>query len=90
LKEEFMRKVLTDDYRESQDVTLNVLAIVYFREQRYAESLSLLDRAYNQAIAFQAPVTLVKQIVENGKAISKATGDAATSATWLQRSVALN
>jgi tetratricopeptide (TPR) repeat protein len=90
LKEDFMRKALTDDYRESQDITLNVLAVVYFREQRYAESLKLLDRAYNQAIAFQAPVTVVKQIVDNGKAISTAAGDAAASAKWSGRSVPSN
>lgn len=90
LKEDFMRKALTNDYRESQDITLNVLAVVYSREQRYSEALNLLERAYNQAIAFEAPVTVVKQIVDNGKAISTATGDAAASATWLQRSVTSN
>ena len=90
LKEDFMRKALTNDYRESQDITLNVLAVVYSREQRYSEALNLLERAYNQAIAFEAPVTVVKQIVDNGKAISTATGDVAASATWLQRSVTSN
>jgi len=90
LKEDFMRKALTNDYRESQDITLNVLAVVYSREQRYSEALNLLERAYNQAIAFEAPVTVVKQIVDNGKAISTVTGDVAASATWLQRSVTSN
>ena len=90
LKEDFMRKALTNHYRESQDITLNVLAVVYSREQRYSEALNLLERAYNQAIAFEAPVTVVKQIVDNGKAISTATGDVAASATWLQRSVTSN
>lgn len=90
LKEDFMRKALTNDYGESQSISLNVLAVVYFREQRYAESLDLLERAYNQAIKFQASPTVVKQIVENGKAISMVSGDSAASATWLQRSVTPN
>jgi tetratricopeptide (TPR) repeat protein len=71
LKEDFMRKALTTDYRESQDITLNVLAVVYFREQRSAEALNVLERAYNQAIASQASATVVKQIVENGKLFQK-------------------
>jgi len=90
LKEDFMRKALTDDYRESQDITLNVLAVVYFREQRYAESLNLLERAYNQAIAFQAPVTLVNQIVDNGKAIANTAGDDGAGVIWSKRSVKIN
>jgi tetratricopeptide (TPR) repeat protein len=85
LKEDFMRKALTDDYGESQSISLNVLAVVYFREQRYAESLDLLERAYNQAIKFHASSTVVKQIVENGKSISKVAGDSGASATWSQR-----
>jgi len=90
LKEDYMRKALTDDYGESQSISLNVLAIVYFREQRYAESLELLERAYNQAIKFNASATVVKQIVENGKAISKVAGDAGASAAWSQRPVPPN
>jgi tetratricopeptide (TPR) repeat protein len=90
LKEDFMRKALTDDYGESQSISLNVLAVVYFREQRYAESLTLLERAYNQAITYHASATMLKQIVENGKAVSKVSGDAAASATWLQRSATPN
>jgi len=90
LKEDYMRKALTDDYGESQSISLNVLAIVYFREQRYAESLELLERAYNQAIKFNGSATVVKQIVENGKAISKVAGNAGASAAWSQRSVPPN
>jgi len=90
LKEDFMRKALTDDYGESQSISLSFLAVAYFREQRYAESLTLLERAYNQAITFHASATVVKQIVDSGKVISKATGDDATSATWSQRSAPSN
>jgi tetratricopeptide (TPR) repeat protein len=90
LKEDYMRKALTDDYGESQSISLNVLAIVYFREQRYAESLDLLERAYNQAIKFNASAAVVKQIVENGKAISKVAVDTGASATWSQRPVPPN
>jgi tetratricopeptide (TPR) repeat protein len=90
LKEDFMRKALTDDYGESRSISLSFLAVAYFREQRYAESLTLLERAYNQAITFHASTTVVKQIVDSGKVISKATGDDAASATWSQRSAPSN
>jgi tetratricopeptide (TPR) repeat protein len=90
LKEDFMRKALTDDYGESMSISLNLLAIVYFREQRYAESLTLLEQAYNQAITFHASLSVIKQIVENRKSISKVSGDSAADATWFQRSATPN
>lgn len=46
-----------------------------FQEQRYSETLSLIDEAYHQALAFQASATVLKQIVDQGKAIARASGD---------------
>ena len=46
---------MANAYRMSQDQALNLLAVVYAREQRYSEALSLLERAYNQAVEFHAP-----------------------------------
>lgn len=89
-KEKYILIDLANDYRESQDVSLNALAVVYFREGRYPEAVDLLERAYNQAIAFHAPVTLVNQIVDTGTAMAKAAGDSGASATWSGRSVKSN
>lgn len=71
--------------RESQDVALNLLAVVYFREERSPEALSILERAYKQAVEFHAPSALLKKIEENGLAISTVAGDSAAIAIWSQR-----
>jgi len=81
---------MANAYRMSQDQALNLLAVVYAREQRYPEALALLERAYNQAIKFQAPASVLKQIVDNGRAISTGIGSDDASAKWSQRSVTSN
>src|SRR6266481_7198995 len=87
---EFMRDEHANNLRMSQDLALNLLAAVYFREQRPAEVLKLLERAYEQATKFHAPVNVVRQIVETGRGISQSTGDAAAMAAWSGRSTAQN
>jgi tetratricopeptide (TPR) repeat protein len=81
---------MANAYRMSQDQALNLLAVVYAREQRFSEALELLERAYNQAIKFHAPVSVLKQIVDNGRAVSTGTGSDTASAKWSQRSVTSN
>jgi tetratricopeptide (TPR) repeat protein len=71
--------------RVSEDMALNLVAVVYFREQRYAEALEILDRAYNQGVAFRAPADIVEQIANDGRAVSNATGDVAAIALWSKR-----
>lgn len=73
--------------RMSQDMALNLFAVVYFREQRYAESLEVLERAYQQGISFRAPSEVVEQIVNDGRAVSMAAGDADAVAIWSQRAL---
>src|ERR1700680_1174077 len=67
--------IVAHDVRGSQDVALIYLAVLCFREQRSSEALSLLDKAYDQAIKFQARTQIIKQIVETGRAIATAVGD---------------
>ena len=74
----------------SQDISLNLLAIVFYRERRYADALALLERAYKQTVAFHAPAPVVKQIVDNGRAVSISIGDDAAIEVWSQRSATLN
>jgi tetratricopeptide (TPR) repeat protein len=81
---------MADAYRMSQDRALNLLAVAYAREERFSEALALLERAYNQAITFHAPVSVVKQIVESGRAISTGAGNDAAAAKWSQRSATIN
>jgi tetratricopeptide (TPR) repeat protein len=71
--------------RMSQDIALNLFAVVYFRERRYTESLEALERAYQQGITFRAPSEVVNQIVNDGRAVSMAAGDADAVAIWTQR-----
>jgi tetratricopeptide (TPR) repeat protein len=71
--------------RMSQDIALNLFAVVYFREQRYTESLEALERAYQQGITFRAPSEVVSQIVNDGRAVSMAAGDPDAVAVWSQR-----
>jgi hypothetical protein len=87
---DFVRNEMANDYRMSQDTALYLLAIVYFREKRNAESLRLLERAYNQAFQFHAPAPIVKNIVDGGMAISISTGNLALSATWSKRALGIN
>src|SRR5258708_4570679 len=81
---------MADAYRMSQDQALNLLAVAYAREERFSEALALLERAYNQAITFHTPVSVVKQIVESGRAISAGAGNDAAVAKWSQRSATPN
>jgi tetratricopeptide (TPR) repeat protein len=71
--------------RVSEDMALNLVAVVYFREQRYTEALEILDRAYNQGVTFRAPKDIVEQIANDGRAVSTATGDSDAIALWSKR-----
>ncbi len=71
--------------RVSEDMALNLVAVVYYREQRYDEALEMLERAYNQGLAFRAPADIVEQIANDGRAVSTATGDVDAIALWSKR-----
>jgi tetratricopeptide (TPR) repeat protein len=71
--------------RVSEDMALNLVAVVYYREQRYDEALEMLERAYNQGLAFRAPADIVDQIANDGRAVSAATGDSDAIALWSKR-----
>jgi tetratricopeptide (TPR) repeat protein len=71
--------------RTSEDMALNLFAVVYYREQRYPQALEVLARAYHQAVAFGAPSGVVQQIVSDARAVSVATGDEDAIATWSKR-----
>ena len=71
--------------RVSEDMALNLVAVVYYREQRYDEALEMLERAYNQGLAFRAPADIVEQIANDGRAVSAATGDSDAIALWSKR-----
>lgn len=71
--------------RVSEDMALNLVAVVYFREQRYTEALEILDRAYNQGVRFRAPADIVEQIANDGRAVSTAAGDVDAIALWSKR-----
>jgi tetratricopeptide (TPR) repeat protein len=71
--------------RVSEDMALNLVAVVYYREQRYDEALEMLDRAYNQGVTFRAPADIVEQIANDGRAVSAATGDSDAILLWSKR-----
>jgi tetratricopeptide (TPR) repeat protein len=71
--------------RVSEDMALNLVAVVYYREQRYDEALEMLERAYNQGLAFRAPADIVEQIANDGRAVSAATGNSDAIALWSKR-----
>jgi len=76
--------------RVSEDMALNLVAVVYYREQRYDEALEMLERAYNQGLAFRAPADIVEQIANDGRAVSTATGDVDAIALWSKRAATPN
>lgn len=76
--------------RVSEDMALNLAAVVYYREQRYAEALETLERAYDQGVTFRAPADIVEQIANDGRAVSAATGDADAIALWSKRVASSN
>jgi len=82
---EFMRTGHSANLRRSQAQALNLLAVACYRQQKSKEALPLLERAFQQAIQFHAPSTLVKTIVENGVIIADASGESAKSTAWAQR-----
>jgi len=71
--------------RLSEDMALNLFGVVYFREERYDEALTVLDRAYHQATKFGAPADLVAQIIDDARAVSVAAGDPQAAAIWSSR-----
>lgn len=75
----------TNKLRVSEDMALNLAAVVYYREQRYAEALETLERAYDQSVKFRAPADIVEQIANDGRAVSTATGDVDAIALWSKR-----
>jgi len=80
-----MQNERANKLRMSQDMALNLFAVVYFREQRYVEALGILERAYRQGITFRAPSDVVEQIVDDGRAVSLAAGDPDAIAIWSKR-----
>jgi tetratricopeptide (TPR) repeat protein len=87
---EFMRTMHANNVRMSQDIVMNLLAVTYFRETRYKEALSLLEKAYTQAVQFQAPGDILRIIVANGRTVSLAAGDDTAHAIWLKRAPTSN
>ena len=87
---DFMRTQQANHLRASEDEALNFLAVAYFRDQRSAESLPLLERAFNQAVKYSAPSDILNTIVANGVAVSAAVGDDSTKAKWAERAKASN
>jgi tetratricopeptide (TPR) repeat protein len=80
-KEDFV----TNAVRMDQDTAMNYLAVLRFRQQRYPEAFTLLERAYDQAIKFQAPTHTVELIVGTAREIALAIGDDAENAIWMKR-----
>lgn len=87
---DFMRTEHANSLRMSQDVAMNLLGVVYFREQRTEDALAILDKAYNQAETYHATQTIVSRIVQSGVQISTAAGDSPATALWSQRSKSPN
>jgi tetratricopeptide (TPR) repeat protein len=81
----FMQSEHANMLRMSQDMALNLFAVVYFRERRYTEALEILERAYTQGVTFRAPSEVVEQIADDGRAVSIAAGDADALAIWSKR-----
>jgi len=86
---DFIRTEHCNFLRSSQDITLKLLAADYFREGRSVEALALLERAYEQAIKYNAPSSVVEGIVKDGLSISLASGDVIAGLNWTRRSLAL-
>src|SRR5258705_7986602 len=82
---QFVRGEHVDYLRQTEDVAFNFLGVVYFREHRSDDALALLEKAYDQATTSHAPETVVKQIAENGKAISTDVGNDAAITAWSHR-----
>jgi tetratricopeptide (TPR) repeat protein len=82
--------IIANDDRTSQDMALSLLAVVFYREQRYADALMLLERAYNQAYEFHAPAKYMKQIVDTALGVATAAGDTKARDIWLKRSSTSN
>ena len=87
---EFMRTEHANNLRMSQDSVLNYLAAAYFRQDRSAEALDTLERAYTQATKFNAPAPVLNSIIESGRAIAISNVNLPASATWLLRAKSEN
>jgi tetratricopeptide (TPR) repeat protein len=71
--------------RADQDMALSLLAVVLYRERRYADALALLGRAYDQGYSFHAPAKYMVQIVNTALVVATAASDTTARNTWLKR-----
>src|SRR5262249_12348503 len=72
-------------FRALEDSVWTYLALAYSGEGKNHEALVLMEKAYTQAMKYDAPQKLVKDIVNAGFMISLTAGDVAANSEWLER-----
>jgi tetratricopeptide (TPR) repeat protein len=84
---EFWRTGHANNLRMSEDSALTYLAAAFARQERFAEALVVLERAYAQATQFSVPAKLVNDIVLSGRMVSLIAGDNAAAEKWSGRAL---
>jgi tetratricopeptide (TPR) repeat protein len=76
---------LTRNYRGSQSRSYALLAVVYFREGRTQDSLNTVEKAYGEVTKYDLDTSYYNGVVDVGKRIADASGDASAKETWSKR-----
>jgi len=79
---EFMRHEHSKNLKMSQAQARNYLAIACFRDDRQAEAMGMLEKAYQEAIDSSATPQMIQKIIDSGRAASAALGDTTEKAKW--------
>lgn len=79
---EFIRNELTRDVRMSEADSRDLLAAVYFREGRKADTMTMLEEAYQNVIQSNAKPERIQRIITDGRTAAMVIGDEAEIKKW--------
>ena len=82
---EFSRTTHAGNLRGSKAISLAFLGIVYLREGRTADALSIVDSAFDEANRPNVDPTVLGSVVQIGRSVAQAAGDQSATAKWSRR-----
>lgn len=79
---EFIRNELSRDVRMSEANTQDLLAGVYFRQGREADTMLMLEKAYQNVIQSNAKPDRIQRIITDGRTAATVIGDEGEKKKW--------
>jgi tetratricopeptide (TPR) repeat protein len=73
------------NFRGSQSLSYALLAVAYLQQGRSHDALAAVDTAYREVTEYKLDPKYRNQVVQVGKRVAEASGDAAAMRTWSER-----